>query len=175
MKFEGRVWKLNDDVKATDLLPAAYDRQASQSKWDECAPHVLEEVRPDFADRADEHVIFVAGKNLGSGHAHYHRGGALACRAAGVKALLADSVNGLFQRCAIDDGYLAWPIPGLRDNVNDGDWLEIELALGTVENVTQGTQFKFKPPSQVITDILEAGSSFAWAINRVQAFPVRQA
>lgn len=169
MKLAGRVWKLPDNVAATDLLPAAYDRHASRGEWKECAPHVLEELRPDFSDGCQPGDIIVAGANFGAGHAHYHRGGALGCRSAGVAALLADGLNGLFMRCAIDEGYPIWPIPGISDFVADGDLIEVDLATGHARNATHGTEMTFKPCDPAILDILAAGSVMQWSVNRYRA------
>ena len=104
MKLNGRVWKLGDDVGATDLLPAAYDKAASLGKADECAAHVLEGLRPDFRAGRQPKDLIVGGRNLGAGHAHYHRGAVIGCRSAGLGALLAESVGGLFLRASIDEG-----------------------------------------------------------------------
>ena len=166
MILTGRVWKLGDDVHATDLLPAAYDRFASRGEWTECATRALEAIRPDFQSGRQPGDLIVAGRNLGAGHAHYHRGGALACRAAGLGALLADSLNGLFMRSAIDEGYPAWPIAGIADFVADGDRMEIDLAAGQARNLTQATHIAFKPCDPVILDILAAGSAMNWSIAR---------
>lgn len=168
MRITGRVWKLGDDVRATDLLPAAHDRLASRGEWAECAAKALELVRPEFQSGRQPGDLIVAGKNLGAGHAHYHRGGALACRAAGVGALLAESLNGLFMRSAIDEGYVAWAIPGIGGFVADGDHLDIDLAAGVGHNLTQETRIDFKSCDSIILDILAAGSVTNWSIARYE-------
>ena len=110
--------------------------------------------------------IIVAGENLGTGHAHYHRGAVMGCRAAGVAALLGEKISGLFLRSAIDEGYPAWGIPGIHGFVSDGDHIEIDLEHGEARNLTQSTQFKFDAMNKIILDILEAGSAVQWALKR---------
>jgi 3-isopropylmalate/(R)-2-methylmalate dehydratase small subunit len=166
MKLTGRVWKLGDDVGATDILPAAYDKSASRGDWADCVAHVLEGLRPDFQRNRQPGDLIVGGRNLGAGHAHYHRGGVLGSKAAGIGALLGDSLNGLFFRSAIDEGYPAWPIAGISDFVDDQDTLEIDLAAGEAKNLTQGTTLSFRPCDKVVLDILAAGSAMNWAIQR---------
>jgi 3-isopropylmalate/(R)-2-methylmalate dehydratase small subunit len=166
MKLHGRVWKLGDGIGATDLLPAAYDKAASMGKAEECGLHALEGVRPDFQANKQPGDIIVAGQNLGTGHAHYHRGAVIACRAAGVAALLGEKISGLFLRSSIDEGFPAWGIPGIHSFVNDGDQLEIDLERGEASNLTQSTQFKFPSMDKVIRDILDAGSAVQWALRR---------
>ena len=166
MMLAGRVWKLGDNVSATDLLPAAYDRFASRGEWASCAPHVLEFLLKDFACAVKPGDIVVGGANLGSGHAHYHRGGALGPRAAGIVALFGDSVNGLYLRGAIDEGYAVWPIAGISSFIADGDELEVDLAAGSARNLTQGTTMAFTPVDPIILAIWEAGSAMDWALRR---------
>jgi len=169
MKFSGRVWKLGDNVGATDLLAARYDKAASTGKADECATHVLEDMRPEFqADKRSGDII-VGGVNLGAGHAHYHRGAVIGSRAAGVSALLAETISGLFLRGAIDEGYPVWGFRGIHDFVNDGDLLEIDVSTGEARNITQATTRKFEPMAKPILGILNAGSSVKWALERVGA------
>ena len=169
MKFVGRVWKLGDNVGATDLLAAQYDKAASTGKADECAKHVLESLRPDFQAEKKPGDIIIGGVNLGAGHAHYHRGAVLGSRTAGVSALLAETINGLFLRGAIDDGYPVWGFRGIHEFVNDGDRLEIDVSTGEARNITQGTARRFEPMAKPILGILNAGSSVKWALERVGA------
>ena len=169
MKFVGRVWKLGDNVGATDLLAAQYDKAASTGKADECAKHVLEIMRPEFqADKRPGDII-VGGVNLGAGHAHYHRGAVIGSRAAGISALLAETISGLFLRGAIDEGYPVWGFRGLHDFVQDGDRLEIDVGTGKAQNITLGTTRQFEPMAKPILGILNAGSSVKWALQRVGA------
>lgn len=167
MKFSGRVWKLGDNVGATDLLPAQYDKAASTGKADECAKHVLEGLRPDFQADKQPGDIVVGGVNLGAGHAHYHRGAVIGSRASGISALLGDTISGLFLRGAIDDGYPVWGFRGIHQFVNDGDRLEIDFSTGEARNFTQGTIQRFEPMAKPILGILNAGSSIKWALERV--------
>jgi len=169
MKLSGRVWKLGQDVGATDLLAPQYDKAASTGQADECAKHVLEDLRPDFQSGKHPGDIIVAGRNLGSGHAHYYRGAVMGCRAAGVAGLFGDKISGLFLRSAIDDGYPVWAFQGIHDFVNDGDRLEIDLKSGEARNLTQGTEKTFPPMAPEILDILTAGSSTKWALRRIGA------
>ena len=68
----------------------------------------------------------------------------------------------------IDEGFPAWPISGLTAFVEDGDRLEINLAAGTAQNLSQGTSMTFKACDKVILDILAAGSTMNWSIQRYE-------
>jgi 3-isopropylmalate/(R)-2-methylmalate dehydratase small subunit len=169
MKLSGKVWKLGDNIGATDLVSAQYDKQGMSRQWDECAKHVLEDIEPDFAATVQPGDLIVAGENLGSGHAHYYNTAIMACKTAGVGALLGESLNGLFQRAGIDQGFTVWSFKGLNTLVETGDRLEIDLTTGAARNLTSGKTAQFKPVSQVILDIIDAGGSIGWALRRTGA------
>jgi 3-isopropylmalate/(R)-2-methylmalate dehydratase small subunit len=169
MKLTGKVWKLGDGIRATHLLSSKYDKQSMSKQYDECAKHVLEDVDPSIAHNVGKGDILVAGDGFGAGHAHYYMGAVMGSKTAGFAAFFAESMNGLFQRAAIDFGLLAWPIPGLSAFVDTGDQLEVDLAAGMATNLTSGQTLEFTPVSTVIQDIVQAGGSKEWALKRVGA------
>lgn len=169
MILSGKVWKIGDNVGATDLLSTRYDKEGMSKQWDECAKHILEGIDPGFASSVEKGDIIVAGENFGNGHAHYYEAAINGCRAAGLGALLAENINTLFLRAAIDTGVLAWPFKGLSSLVENGDVLEINLKTGEAKNLTSGKSMQFKAVSQIILDILDAGGSDKWALRRVGA------
>lgn len=168
MILTGAVRKFGDDLGATDLVPARYDKLGMSHQWAECAKHVLEDVAPGMAETIRPGDILVGGQGFGAGHAHYYSAAVMGCRTAGFGALLAEGIGGLFQRAAIDFGMPAWSFPGIAALVSDGDQLEIDLATGVARNLTTGAQAQFKPVSPIILDILAAGGSEGWALTRVQ-------
>ncbi len=165
----GRVWKLGENVGATDLLPARYDKQGMSRQWAECAKHILEDARPGVAERLLPGDIFVAGEGFGSGHAHYYGAAVMGCKTAGVAAFLVDGIGGLFQRACIDFGMPAWTMKGIGAIVSDGDELHADLTTGEVRNLTTGIGATFPPVAPLILDILDAGGSEPWALRRVGA------
>ena len=169
MKLEGRVWKFGDSVGATDIVSARYDKEGMNSQWAECAKHVFEDVNPELATKVQPGDILVAGTNLGTGHAHYYTAAIMGCKFAGFGGLLAERLNGLFQRAAIDQGVPALSIAGLGGFVNNGDHLEFDLVSGAACNHTTGATRQFAPLSPIIIDILSSGGSLNWALRRVGA------
>lgn len=169
MKLSGKVWKLGDNVMATHLVSGKYDKQAMSKDYAECARHLLEDIDPAIAPAIQPGDIIVAGEGFGAGHAHYYMGAVMGSKTAGIAGFLTESVNGLFQRAAIDFGLLAWVVPGLAKLVEQGDRLEIDFAAGTAINATSGASMRFQPVSSVISDIIAAGGSKEWALKRVGA------
>jgi 3-isopropylmalate/(R)-2-methylmalate dehydratase small subunit len=70
-----------------------------------------------------------------------------------VSAILAKSVARIFFRNAINLG-----LPVLicnTDKINDGDELEVDLAAGTVKDITNGNQLTFDKIPEVMLRILD--------------------
>jgi 3-isopropylmalate/(R)-2-methylmalate dehydratase small subunit len=101
--------------------------------------------------RAGDFVV--AGNNFGLGSSREHA--PLVIKMAGVSAMLAKSVARIFFRNAINLG-----LPVLicdTDRISDGDELEIDLAAGTVRDVTNGNQLTSGKIPEVMLHILDAG------------------
>jgi 3-isopropylmalate/(R)-2-methylmalate dehydratase small subunit len=169
MKLSGKVWKFGDNVGATDIVSAQYDSIGMNRRWEECAKHLFEESDPSIAGAIQRGDIIVAGASFGAGHAHYYSTAIMACKTAGIRGFLVESISGLFQRACIDFGLAAWALPGIADFVSQGDQLEIDLATGEAKNHTTGATTQFKPVSRTILDIVEADGSKNWALKRVGA------
>lgn len=167
MMLTGRVWKLGENVGATDLLPARHDKLGMSHQWAECAKHVLEDVRPGLAEHVRTGDIIVAGEGFGAGHAHYYSAAVMGCKTAGIAAFLVDGIGGLFQRACIDFGMPAWTMEGIAAFVAEGDELRIDLATGEAENLSTGVVQRFAPVAPLILDIVGAGGSEPWALRRV--------
>jgi 3-isopropylmalate/(R)-2-methylmalate dehydratase small subunit len=169
MIIQGRVWKVRDDLRATDIVSERYDQFAMSKQYDECAKHVLEDVEPRFCQEMKPGDIIVAGRNFGAGHAHYYGGAIMGMKRTRVGAVLAESINGFFLRVAIDFGLPAWSFPGLHELVTTGDELKLDMLAGDVTNLTTGKTAKVEGMSPIIADIIAADGSLKWAVQRVAA------
>lgn len=169
MILEGRVWKVGDGVSATNIVSAQHDALGMSRKWSECATHLLADVDPALATAVRPGDLLVAGRDFGTGHAHYYTTAIMAAKAAGLAAMLAEDIGGLFQRAAIDFGMPACALPGIAAFVDSGDRLRIDLATGDACNLTTGAEAAFAPLPSLIVDILTAGGSRNWALRRVGA------
>lgn len=172
MTLNGIVWKLGDGIGATDIVSAKYDKQGMSRQWEECARHLLEEIDPTILPAINPGDILIAGQDFGRGHAHYYMTAVMACKAAGIAGIIADGVNVLFQRAAIDQGLTVWQVPGISAFVETGDRLDIDLAGGIARrtgNEKASEALVFKPVSPLILDIVDADGSNNWALRRIGA------
>ena len=149
--LKGRAFKFGDSISTDHIIPGRFAHL--RSNLPELAKHVLEDADPTFASRVKEGDFVVAGNNFGLGSSREHA--PLVIKMAGVKAILAKSVARIFFRNAINLG-----LPVLicdTDIISDGDELEIDLAAGTVRDVTNGNQFTFGKIPEAMLRILDEG------------------
>src|SRR5512136_1308462 len=149
--LRGKAFKFGDNISTDLIVPGRL--AGLRSNLPELAKHVLEDADPAFASRVKPGDFVVGGSNFGLGSSREHA--PLVIKMAGVSAILAKSVARIFFRNAINLG-----LPVLicdTDKINDGDELEVDLAAGTVRNVTNGARFTFNKLPDVMLGILNEG------------------
>jgi 3-isopropylmalate/(R)-2-methylmalate dehydratase small subunit len=95
----------------------------------------------------------VGGRNFGLGSSREHA--ALVLKRLGVGAVLASSFARIFFRNAVNSG-----LPVLicdTQNIGNGDELEVDLAGGTVIDLTVGADLQVRPLPRIMLDILSEG------------------
>ena len=151
MILKGKALKFGDDISTDLIQPGRYNYL--RSNLPELAKHVLEDADPTFASRVKKGDFIVAGKNFGLGSSREHAPAIL--KLAGVSAILAKSVARIFFRNAINVG-----LPVLicdTDMIKDGDKLEIDLASGTIKDLTNGAKLTSGKIPDVMLKILDEG------------------
>ena len=154
--LKGRAFKFGDSISTDHIIPGRYAHL--RSNLPELAKHVLEDADPIFVSKVKSGDFIVAGNNFGLGSSREHA--PLVIKMAGVSAILAKSVARIFFRNVINLG-----LPILicnTDGINDGDELEIDLAMGTVKDVTNGKQFTFGRIPEVMLRILDEGGLISY-------------
>ena len=149
--LRGRAFKFGDSISTDHIVPGRLTHL--RSNLPELAKHVLEDADPTFASRVKPGDFIVAGNNFGLGSSREHA--PLVIKMAGVSAILAISVARIFFRNAINLG-----LPVLICDtalINDGDELEVDLAAGTVRDITNGNQLTFGKIPEVMLHILDEG------------------
>jgi len=149
--LKGRAFKFSDSITTDHIVPGRLAHL--RSNLPELAKHVLEDADPTFASRVKAGDFVVAGSNFGLGSSREHA--PLVIKMAGVSAILAKSVARIFFRNAINLG-----LPILicdTGKIDDGDELEVDLATGTVHDITNGNQLDFNVIPEVMLRILDEG------------------
>ncbi|MCL5959011.1 MAG: 3-isopropylmalate dehydratase small subunit [Chloroflexi bacterium] len=150
-KLRGRAFKFGDDISTDHIAPGRLFHL--RSNLPELAKHVLEDADPSFASRVHPGDLVVAGKNFGLGSSREHAPRII--KLAGVGAVLAKSAARIFFRNAINVG-----LPVLicdTESIDEGDILEVDLAAGTILDVTKNTTLTFGRIPDVMIKILNEG------------------
>jgi 3-isopropylmalate/(R)-2-methylmalate dehydratase small subunit len=149
--LKGKAFKFGDNISTDLIVPGRL--AGLRSNLPELAKHVLEDADPTFASRVKPGDFVVGGNNFGLGSSREHA--PLVIKMAGVSAILAKSVARIFFRNAINQG-----VPVLicdTDQIQDGDVLEVDLAGGTVKDLTNGKTLSFGKIPAVMLSILNEG------------------
>jgi len=151
--MKGKVWKFGDNVNTDEIIPARY---LNTSDHKELAAHVMEDADPEFVRKMSRGDIIVAGENFGCGSSREHA--PIALKTSGIACVVAKSFARIFFRNSINMGLPIVQAPEAAGGAKSGDVLDIDLAAGTVRNVSTGKEYKFPPfPPELAGIIAEGG------------------
>ena len=164
--MRGRVWIYGDNLDSERMAPThifahgpVEDKDLAKSAWIG--------IDPGFPAKVCQGDIIVAGANCGYGSSRggYH---VRALKAAGVGAIVAESLSPLFLRSCINDGLPAWSCKGITEAVDEGDEIELDLESGSVFNITRGNSIKAALLSETNLAILIAGGLIPYVKQRIK-------
>ncbi|BBD72890.1 3-isopropylmalate dehydratase small subunit [Sulfodiicoccus acidiphilus] len=127
MIVEGPVLKYGDKIDTDVIIPARYLTSTDPIFL---AQHAMEPIDPKFYQKASKGVVVVGGKVFGMGSSREQA--AIALKAAGVRAVLAESFARIFYRNAINTGLPVITVPGISKEVNEGDFVRVVIETGEV-------------------------------------------
>jgi 3-isopropylmalate/(R)-2-methylmalate dehydratase small subunit len=127
MIVEGKVLKFGDKIDTDIIIPARYLKYTDPQYL---AQHAMEPIDPEFYKKASAGVILVAGKVFGMGSSREQA--AIALKAAGVKAIIAESFARIFFRNAINNGLPVITLPNATKEINEGDFIKVNVETGEI-------------------------------------------
>ena len=151
MIFEGNCWKFGHNIPTDEITPT----HVVWKSFAEMAKHVLESLNPAFPLNVQKGDIIVAGRNFGcsSGRAI----AAKAIKATGVSAIVAEGFSRTFYRNGHEVGLPILEAPGIHEFVQNGDRIRVDIATGSVLNLTSGKTMKGSPAPEFLLEMLRAG------------------
>ena len=158
---EGPVIKVGDNIDTDVIIPARYLVYTDPSIL---ARHAMEPLIPNFFEKASKGVVLVAGKGFGMGSSREQA--AIALKAAGVRAVLAESFARIFYRNAINNGLPVLVVPGISREVNDGDLVRINVGTGEVVVNNGQKMLKARPITGMALEILMSGGLLEYVKSR---------
>jgi 3-isopropylmalate/(R)-2-methylmalate dehydratase small subunit len=154
--FEGKCWKFGHNIPTDEITPT----HVVWKGFAEMAKHVLESLNPEFPQKVQKGDILIAGRNFGcsSGRAI----AAKAIKAAGVGVVVADQFSRTFYRNGHEVGLPILEAPGIHALAETGDRLRVDIAAGTIVNLTSGAALNTAPAPAFLLDMLRAGGLIAY-------------
>lgn len=164
-KIVGRVWKFGDNI---------YNEQIMHGRWstrgvtepEELAEHIFDSIDPTFAKHVKKGDIIVAGKNFGLGALRSHS--FVGMRAAGISAIIAESLFYFFYRNAVAHGFLVVECPGISSMVTTGEVIELDIDNNYVKNLTSEAVLSISPIPDSMLRIVEKGGLIPYTVEHLR-------
>lgn len=150
--INGKSWKYGDNVNTDEIIPARY---LNTTDVKELASHCMEDIDPEFVNKAGDGDIIVAGDNFGCGSSREHA--PISIKAFGISCVIAKSFARIFFRNAINIGLPIFESEEASSEISDGDEVEIDMNSSKITNLTINKEFSFTPFAAEMKDIIQAG------------------
>jgi 3-isopropylmalate/(R)-2-methylmalate dehydratase small subunit len=150
--IKGKAFVFGANIDTDQIYPGRY---LELTDAHELVKHTMEGIDPGFVKEFQPGDIVVASTNFGCGSSREHA--AVALKAVGAGAILADSFGRIFYRNAVNLGIPLLVCPHICDLVRKGDRLKIDFESGLITNETTGATAQAQPLSDYVLKILESG------------------
>jgi 3-isopropylmalate/(R)-2-methylmalate dehydratase small subunit len=160
--LEGKVHKYGTDVNTDVIIPARY---LNVSEPAELAQHCMEDIDKEFISRVRPGDMIVATTNFGCGSSREHA--PLAIKAVGVSCVIATSFARIFFRNAINIGLPLLECEKAVNNTEPGDTLKVDLASGTIKNLSNDKVFTANPYPDFMSELISAGGLIEYTKKRL--------
>lgn len=154
--FTGKVWCFDDNISTDLIMPGFAALSNPDMTLEESAQYCMYSNRPGWAKQVTAGDLIVGGKNFGCGSS---RPASQVIKALGIPVLITESVSRIFFRNSINVGLAVITCPGIRQEIMEGDQLEVDLSTGMIRDLTTGKQFQGSPlpAGSPPMEILESG------------------
>jgi 3-isopropylmalate/(R)-2-methylmalate dehydratase small subunit len=164
--LHGKAWVFGDDINTDIIIPFRFKSRTNDPN--EMAKYAMYGIDPDFHKKIGKGDILVAGRNFGGGSSREQA--PVALKYAGISAVVAESFARIFYRNAFTIGLPALEIPGIKDQIVQGDTLLINLGEFTVTNARLGQVFQAKVVPDFMRKMLLDGGLVEY-FKKNQKFP----
>ncbi len=148
-QFTGKVWLLGDDIDTDIIIPTEY---LALPTVDDMKKYAFSPLRPELAGKIEKGDIIVAGKNFGCGSSREQAPEII--KHLGVRCVIAKSFARIFFRNAINNGLLLIESKELRDDVEEGEVIDVTM---NDKIVCRGKTYPIASLPENLMEILNAG------------------
>lgn len=164
MKLKGKVVIVLDNNIDTDLIyPGRFLNITDKL---ETPKHLFEIAYPDLRAKIQAGDIIVAGSNFGCGSSREQATAAI--KYANIGAVIAKSFARIFYRNCINLGLPLIISENCRENVKEGEELEIDFTAGKIRNLTKNQDIRAVPLPQQAIDLIEGGGLIPYLRKKYQ-------
>ena len=153
MIIDGRARVFGDNVNTDYIISSSRKRQTIDEV--KLVPYLLEGVDPAFASSVQPGDIIVAGRNFGCGSAM--EVAATVIRAAGIRAVVAQSFARSFYRNAVNNGLVPVACDTSAIGESDAIRIRVDASSASIEPIGSGLLFHAAPMPAIMLEILTAG------------------
>lgn len=150
----GKAMKFGPYMNTDIIIPSQY--LEFKDPKDYCK-YVMYQVRPTAWEEIQDQgaTIFIAGEDFGSGSSREQAPDAII--AAGVSAVVAESFASIFYRNSINVGLPILEVPGITENISEGDEVKVNLEKGEVTNLTTNETYEGDKIEEFLLNKLRKG------------------
>ena len=163
MIFRGHAWIFGDDIDTDVIIPVRF---CISTDPDVFGKHCMDGIDPDFPNRIARGDIIVAGKNFGCGSSR--EPAPISIKTAGISCVIAGTFARIFYRNAFNVGLPLLECADARDEIREGDEIEVDHRKGIINNVTMHESYRFKPLPPFMQALIDAGGLIPWTKRRLK-------
>jgi 3-isopropylmalate/(R)-2-methylmalate dehydratase small subunit len=157
MIIQGKIWLLGSNVSTDMIVPS---RVLTTSDENELIAATLENEIPHFADRVSPGDFIVAGSNFGCGSSREEA--VFVFKKLKLGGIIATSFARIFYRNAINLGFPVISVENPKQIGIQGEVIQVNLELATIQNIIQDKKFKFTPFPPFIQNFIKLGGAIEW-------------
>ena len=162
MSLKGKAFKYGSHIDTDAIIPA---RHLNLLEPADLAKHCMEDIDAGFVSKVKNGDIIVADDNFGCGSSREHA--PVAIKASGISCVIAKSFARIFFRNAINIGLPLLECEDAAENIKTGDTVEVDLASGTITNLSGGKTFSAKAYPEFMMQIVQAGGLVEYTKNKL--------
>jgi 3-isopropylmalate/(R)-2-methylmalate dehydratase small subunit len=156
--LKGRVWKYGPNINTDVIIPGRYCHITDPK---ELAKYAMADLDPEFINKISPGDIVVAGGNFGCGSSR--EVAPVSIKASGISAVVAPSFARIFYRNAINIGFPIFESDAAYREIDEGDDVEIDPSLGSIRDLTKGTEYQAAAFPEFLQQIMSRGGLRAYA------------
>jgi 3-isopropylmalate/(R)-2-methylmalate dehydratase small subunit len=164
MRFRGSARTVGAHIDTDAIIPARFLLTTDPF---ELGRSCMEGLEPGWAERVNRGDILVAGPNFGCGSSREHA--PLAILGAGIPVVIGHSFARIFYRNGFNMGLVLLEVGEDYRRIDEGDWLDVDVERGTIQNDTSGETITVPPLPEFMLNLLRQGGLVEYVRQRLAA------